>query len=112
MKMMKIMPPAKKPALFPVFAPMAGAVAADYRRQRGRWPGPREGVNPAGVIAWVVGFCVGVAPSVAAWIGSDRLDWFQPASLLAFVAAYLTYEVVALVGLESAASPHGWAIAD
>lgn len=95
-----------------VFAPMAGAVAADYRRQRGRWPGPREGVNPAGVIAWVVGFCVGVAPSVAAWIGSDRLDWFQPASLLAFVAAYLTYEVVALVGLESAASPHGWAIAD
>ena len=38
------------------FAPLAGAIAADYRRHWGQWPGPRAGVNLAGLIAWAIGF--------------------------------------------------------
>ena len=92
------------------FAPAAGAVAADYRRQKGRWPGPRSGVNPAGLVAWALGLAVGLAPVVAKGIGSARLDAFQPAALWAFLAAYLAYELLALARLESAPSPHGWAV--
>jgi cytosine permease len=91
------------------FAPAAGAIAADYRRQKGKWPGPREGINPAGLIAWAVGLAVGLTPTVARAVGSTRLATLQPAALGAFVAAYLVYELLALVRLESAPSPHGWA---
>jgi hypothetical protein len=84
------------------FAPMAGAMAADYRRQRGRWPGPRRGVNPAGLISWMIGLAVGLAPTIANALGSDRLSRLQPAALGAFVAAYLAYELLGLCGLESA----------
>jgi cytosine permease len=84
------------------FAPAAGAIAADFRRQRGKWPGPRAGINPAGLIAWAVGLAVGLTPTVARAIGSNRLAGLQPAALGAFVAAFLVYELLALVRLESA----------
>ena len=94
------------------FAPVAGAIAADYRRHRGRWPGPRVGINPAGLVAWAVGLAVGLAPTIARALGSDGLAGFQPAALWASLAAYLTYELLALVKLESAPAPHGWAESD
>lgn len=87
-----------------VFAPAAGAMAADYRRQKGIWPGPRRGVNPAGMIAWAIGLAVGLAPTIARSPLADRL---QPAAVAAFFAAYLAYELIALVRLESAPDPAG-----
>ena len=94
------------------FAPVAGAIAADYRRHRGEWPGPRSGFNPAGLIAWAVGLAVGLAPTVGKALGSGPLSRLQPAALWAFVAAFLVYEFLALVKLESAPTPHGWAESD
>src|SRR5262249_5950989 len=49
-----------------VFAPMVGAMAADYLRSRGEWPGPRRGVNIAGAAAWLSGLAIGVVPLIAA----------------------------------------------
>jgi cytosine permease len=94
------------------FAPVAGAMTADYRRHRGRWPGPRAGANPAGLLAWGVGLVVGLAPTIGRAFKSDRLQAVEPAALWAFVAAYLTYEVLALVRLESArdSEPPGEAV--
>ncbi len=50
-------------------APITGAIAADFLRQRGRWPGPRPGVNLAGVLAWIVGLLVGLVPVVGPAVG-------------------------------------------
>ncbi len=87
------------------FAPVAGAIAADYLRHRGHWPGPRTGFNPAGLIAWTVGLGVGLAPTIARALGNDRIAGLQPAALGAFVAAFIVYGLLALVRLESARMP-------
>jgi cytosine permease len=84
-----------------IFAPAAGAIAADYRRHKGSWPGPRKGINPAGLIAWGVGLAVGLTPTVARAVGSTRLAGLQPAAVGAFVAAYVVYELLAKIRLES-----------
>lgn len=94
------------------FAPAAGAVAADYRRHRGKWPGPRQGINPAGLVAWTIGLAVGLTPIVAGALGSTRLAGLQPAALWAFVASYLVYELLAALRLESAPTSHGWAVSE
>ncbi|WP_435005763.1 purine-cytosine permease-like transporter [Tundrisphaera lichenicola] len=88
-----------------VFAPAAGAMAADYRRQRGVWPGPRAGINPAGLIAWSIGLAIGMAPILANLLGSGRLAQLRPAALAAFIAAYLAYEILGACRMESAPDP-------
>src|SRR6185437_12101341 len=35
-----------------LLAPVAGAIAADYVLSRGNWPGPRQGYNRPGILAW------------------------------------------------------------
>ncbi len=85
-----------------LFAPVAGAIVADSARQfRAGWPAPRPGTNFAGVIAWTLGAAVGLAPIIARAIGSEALAKVAPASLLAFVAAFIAYLVAAAIGLES-----------
>ncbi len=74
-------------------APVAGAMAADYALRKGRWPGPRRGVNLAGMIAWAVGLGVGLVP----YVGFPQV---QPASMLSFVAAFVVYAILAMVRLE------------
>ncbi|MBR6389147.1 MAG: hypothetical protein IKS15_03410 [Opitutales bacterium] len=44
------------------FAPICGALTADYILAGGKWSGARAGFNPAGWIAWAVGFAIGVLP--------------------------------------------------
>ncbi len=88
-----------------VFAPVAGAFAADYRRHKGQWPGPRTGTNPAGLLAWGVGLTVGLCPTIGQTFGADRLTNVQPAAILAFLASYLTYEVLAMIRFESKPVP-------
>ena len=46
------------------FGPICGAMAADYLLTGSRWWGPRAGFNPAGWIAWALGFLVGVIPAL------------------------------------------------
>ncbi|MFO0959191.1 MAG: hypothetical protein U0800_17465 [Isosphaeraceae bacterium] len=65
-----------------VFAPVSGAIAADFLRQKRRWPGPRPGWRPSAVAAWAIGMAVGLAPE----FGLIRA---QPATILAFSAAFL-----------------------
>ncbi|WP_435018909.1 purine-cytosine permease-like transporter [Tundrisphaera sp. TA3] len=88
-------------ALGAAFAPVAGAMAADYRRHGGNWPGPRRGINPPGLIAWGLGLAVGLLPLIGRGIGHAPLARFQPASVWAFVVAFLAYEILAGLGLES-----------
>ncbi len=85
-----------------LFAPVAGAMASDSWLARGRWPGPRRGVNPPGLVAWALGSAVGLAPTVALALGSDRFARLQPAALAAFAVAFATHAGLALVGLGSA----------
>lgn len=76
-----------------VAAPVAGAIAADYALRKGRWPGPRQGVNLAGMIAWGIGVGVGLLP----YVGFPKI---QPASILSFFAAFAAYAVLAIMKCE------------
>jgi hypothetical protein len=84
-----------------VFAPVAGAIAADAWLQKGGWKGARAGFNPPGMIAWLLGASVGVAPSVARFLGYEDLAKWQPASLFGLVVAYFAYVLMAKLKLES-----------
>ena len=75
-------------------APVAGAMAAEYARNRGRWPGPRRGVNFVGMVTWAIGLGIGLVPYVG-------FPGVQPASMLAFVSAFVAYSGLAALGLES-----------
>lgn len=88
-----------------LFAPMAGAMTADYVRHRGVWPGPRRGWNPAGMAAWVLGVGVGLVPLIATSFGWSDGSRLQPAAVFAFVAAFLAYWVLATLGLEAETLP-------
>jgi cytosine permease len=82
-------------------APLVAALAADSFRQRGRWHGPRRGINLPGLIAWAIGLAVGLVPIVseaAGWYAGSR---FQPAAVFAYAAAFVTYLVVAACGAEA-----------
>ncbi|MBR4171342.1 MAG: cytosine permease [Kiritimatiellae bacterium] len=62
---------AKLPVIFGFFGasfgPICGAMVAEYLLGKGRWTGPRAGFNPAGWIAWVVGFAIGAEPQLVDW---------------------------------------------
>jgi cytosine permease len=87
------------------FAPVVGAMAADYVRHGGAWPGTRAGINPAGMVAWLAGLAVGLVPTVADAAG--LMPWWrlQPAALAAFVVAFAVYSVLARLGFESPPRP-------
>jgi cytosine permease len=87
-----------------IFAPMVAAMAADDVRQRGAWPGARRGINVPGVVAWVVGLSVGLVPIIAEARGLDAAR-FQPAAVFAFLAAFVTYLVLASAGAEARLIP-------
>jgi cytosine permease len=46
------------------FGPICGSMAADYLLSGCKWSGPRKGVNLAGYISWAVGFIVAILPMV------------------------------------------------
>lgn len=88
-----------------VFAPAVGCLAADFHRKRGVWTGIRQGYNPAGIGAWLIGLIIGLAPELGHWPSFSMASKLQPASLLAFVTAYLAYQLLATLGLESKTQP-------
>lgn len=76
------------------FGPICGAMVAEYFLNKGRWSGPRAGFNPAGWIAWLVGFIIGAQPQLVAW--GLPLGKPLPLSLiLAFFAGAIIYALLA-----------------
>lgn len=74
------------------FAPICGAMAADYLLSGRRWRGPYPGINWAGYIAWLLGFLVGIPdhlPLPASWIKADN-----PSGLYSFIAAFIVYMIL------------------
>ena len=88
-----------------VFGPVVAAMAADSLRQRGGWAGARRGINPPGLVAWLVGLAIGLVPIVAGALGWEAGARFQPAALFAFLAAFATYLALAGLGAESPRLP-------
>jgi cytosine permease len=87
------------------FGPICGAMAADYLLAGKRWSGPRAGFNPAGWIAWAVGFLVGILPNLHAW--KPAIPNVPAAPVVAFVVGFALYFACAKIGLISPVLPMG-----
>jgi len=79
------------------FGPICGAMAVDYAMAGNRWTGPREGYNPAGWLAWGIGFTVGILPN----FGCD----LPIAPVFAMITGAVVYFLGAKAGLTSAVLP-------
>lgn len=79
-------------------APAVGAMAADFARSRGVWPGPRRGVSLAGFTAWVTGTIAAYA--VARWGENFVATRYLPSSIVGFAASFLMYAGLAAARLE------------
>jgi cytosine permease len=93
------------PVMGAVLAPLVAALSADYLRQRGAWHGARLGVNGPGVIAWAIGLGVGLVPVLAPIARWNAGMQFQPAAVFAYLAAFVTYLVLAVLGAEAPWEP-------
>ncbi|MGB0071198.1 MAG: hypothetical protein WBQ11_24525 [Isosphaeraceae bacterium] len=81
------------------FGPICGAMAADYLLAGNRWSGPRAGFNPAGWIAWALGFLVGILPNLH---GRYPVIPDVPAApVAAFIVGFAVYFACAKIGLIS-----------
>jgi len=80
------------------FGPICGAMMVDYLLAGGKWSGPRAGFNPAGWIAWLAGFVVGILPIL-------KIYDLPAAPVAAFVVGAVVYFVCAKLGLQSRVIP-------
>jgi cytosine permease len=80
------------------FGPIIGAMVADYLLSGRKWPGPRQGVNLAGYIAWAVGFVVGILPFLP--LPANVLPYMQPAVVYSFLVGFVLYWVLAKAGMQ------------
>ena len=79
------------------FGPICGAMLVDYLLSGGVWTGPRKGFNPAGWIAWALGFIVGILPNLGTNVPA--------APVAAFVVGAVVYFICAKMGLQSPVIP-------
>ena len=80
------------------FGPICGAMMADYLYAGRRWSGPRQGINWAGYIAWVVGFLVGV-PALVPGLPAAVVKADNPSCLYSFAVGFLIYLLLARLGV-------------
>ena len=80
------------------FGPICGAMMVDYLLAGGKWSGPRAGFNPAGWVAWLAGFVVGILPII-------NIYDVPAAPVAAFVVGAIIYFVCAKLGLQSSVIP-------
>jgi cytosine permease len=80
------------------FGPICGAMLVDYLLSGGKWTGPRAGFNPAGWIAWALGFIVGILPLI-------KIYDLPAAPVAAFVVGAIVYFLCAKMGLQSPVVP-------
>ena len=87
--------------VFPIigasFGPICGAMLVDYVLSGGTWTGPRKGFNPAGWIAWALGFVVGILPNLGHPVPATPL--------VAFIVGAVAYFICAKIGLQSPIVP-------
>lgn len=83
------------------FGPICGSMAADYLLSGRKWAGPRQGINFAGYIAWLVGFIVAILPSI--W--PQTFSFIRPAPVIAFIIGFGLYWGLAKAGLEPPVVP-------
>ena len=79
------------------FGPICGAMMVDYLLSGKKWAGPRAGMNPAGWIAWALGFIVGILPNLGVAVPA--------APVMAFIVGSVVYFLCAKAGLQSATIP-------
>jgi cytosine permease len=89
------------------FGPICGAMFVDYLLNGKKWSGPRAGFNPAGWIAWAVGFVVGISTNPN--IGAPQEI---TAPVAAFVVGAVVYAICFKIGLKSAVVPVSGALAE
>jgi cytosine permease len=80
------------------FGPICGAMMVDYLLAGGTWTGPRAGFNPAGWLAWLLGFGVGILPLL-------KIYDLPAAPVAAFIVGAVVYFVCAKLGLQSRVIP-------
>jgi purine-cytosine permease-like protein len=85
------------------FGPIVGAMVVDYFLSGSKWAGPRAGFNPAGWIAWLLGFIVGILPN-GMLPANLRVD-IPCAPVAAFVVGAVVYFICAKMGMESQVIP-------
>jgi cytosine permease len=92
------------------FGPICGAMMVDYLLSGGKWTGPRAGFNPAGWIAWAVGFIVGILPNplVAPVVHVD----VPCPPVAAFIVGTVVYFICAKMGMRSPVVPVSGALAE
>jgi cytosine permease len=80
------------------FGPICGSMAADYLLSGCKWSGPRRGWNLAGYISLIVGFIVGMLPTIAPEAAIS--SYISPAPVIAFIIGFVLYIILAKAGLE------------
>jgi cytosine permease len=92
------------------FGPICGAMLVDYLLSGGKWTGPRAGFNPAGWIAWALGFIVGILPNS---LLPTAVQMNVPcAPVAAFVVGAVVYFLCAKTGCQSPVVPVSGALAE
>ncbi len=86
------------------FGPICGAMMVDFLLNGKKWSGPRNGFNPAGWIAWLLGFGVGIAPKFGLPIPA--------APVAAFVVGAVVFLICSKIGLQSKVVPLPASLAD
>jgi cytosine permease len=76
------------------FGPVCGAMLVDYVLSGGNWTGPRAGFNPAGWVAWLAGFAVGILPIL-------QIYPVPAAPVAAFIVGAVVYFLCAKMGMQS-----------
>jgi cytosine permease len=87
------------------FGPICGAMMVDYLLNGKKWSGPRAGFNPAGWIAWALGFIVGILPLM-------KIYDLPAAPVAAFIVGAVVYFLCAKIGMLSPVVPVTGALAE
>ena len=85
------------------FGPIVGAMVVDYLLSGSKWAGPRAGFNPAGWIAWLLGFIVGILPN--GLLPTNLQVNIPCAPVAAFVVGAVVYFICAKMGMLSQVIP-------